>query len=116
MAQCATSCSVTVPEYTVLAAASVIAAVAFDLLIVRTRVMLTAAFWVSLGIMWSFQVLVDGWLTKKSSPIVLYNENEFSGRRIFFDSPIEDFAFALAMIVLTLSVWERIGQRRGDRS
>ena len=101
------------PEYTVLAAASVIAAAAFDLIIVRTRVMLTAAFWVSLGIMWSFQVLVDGWLTKQSSPIVLYNENEFSGRRIFFDSPIEDFAFALAMIVLTLSVWERIGQRRG---
>ena len=104
------------PEYTIIAAASVIAAVAFDLLIVRTRVMLTAAFWASLCIMWSFQVLVDGWLTKQSSPIVLYNENELSGRRIFFDSPIEDFAFALAMIVLTLSVWERLGQRRDNRS
>ena len=104
------------PEYTIIAAASVIAAAVFDLLIMRTRVMLTAAFWVSLAIMWSFQVLVDGWLTKQSSPIVLYNDNEFSGRRIFFDSPIEDFAFALAMIVLTLSVWERLGQRRAERS
>ena len=94
--------------------AFVIAAIAFDLFVVRTRVMLTAAFWVSLCIMWAFQVLIDGWLTKQSSPIVIYNENEFSGRRIFFDSPIEDFGFALAMIVLTLSIWERLGQRRGE--
>ena len=103
-------------EYTALVLAFVVAAIAFDLFIARTRVIRTAAFWVSLCIMWAFQVLIDGWLTKQSSPIVIYNESEFSGRRIFFDSPVEDFGFALAMIVLTLSVWERFAQRQGERS
>ena len=101
-------------EYTALATVGVVAAVLFDVLIVRTRVVLTGSFWVSLAIMWCFQVLVDGWLTKGSSPIVLYNEDEFSGVRVFFDSPAEDFAFAFAMIVLTLSVWDLLARKDGE--
>jgi lycopene cyclase domain-containing protein len=102
-------------EYTALAAVGVVATVMFDLFVVRTRVVRTASFWTSLGIMWAFQVLVDGWLTKLSAPIVLYNPDTFSGRRVFFDSPVEDFAFAFAMIVLTLSVWDHLGRRDGER-
>jgi lycopene cyclase domain-containing protein len=101
-------------EYTLITIAAVAAAVVFDVSIVRTRMIMRPTVWMSLAIMWTFQVLVDGWLTKLSSPIVLYNEDEFSGVRIFFDSPIEDFAYAFAMILLTLSVWERLG-RKGVR-
>ena len=50
-----------------------------------------------------FQVLVDGWLTKLSAPIVLYAPEHFLGVRIPFDIPIEDFAFGFAMVTLTLA-------------
>ena len=56
--------------------------VILDVVVLRTRVATTGAFWLSLTIMWAFQVLVDGWLTKLSSPIVIYNEERFSGVRI----------------------------------
>jgi lycopene cyclase domain-containing protein len=101
-------------EYTALATTGVVVAIAFDLFVARTRVVCTATFWTSLAIMWAFQVLVDGWLTRGSTPIVRYNEDEFSGVRIFFDSPIEDFAFAFAMIVLTLAVWDLLARRAGE--
>ena len=103
-------------EYPVLATIGVLLALAFDLFLARTRVVRTAVFWISLAIMWAFQILVDGCLTKSSAPIVLYNEEEFSGRRIFFDSPVEDFAFAFAMIVLTLSIWDLLARRHGERA
>lgn len=97
-------------EYTVMTVGAVVATVALDLWVLRTRVLVQRAFWISLAIMWSFQVLVDGWLTKLSSPIVLYNDDRFSGRRVFFDSPVEDFGFGFAMILLSLSVWEVTGR------
>jgi lycopene cyclase domain-containing protein len=99
-------------EYTIMTGVAVAATVALDLALLRTRVLAQRAFWISLAIMWGFQVLVDGWLTKLSSPIVLYNEDRFSGRRVFFDSPVEDFGFGFAMILLTLSVWNATGGRQ----
>lgn len=98
-------------EYSLLTIAAVIIVLIVDIVVLRTRVAITGAFWVSLMIMWAFQVLVDGWLTKLSSPIVIYNEERFSGVRIFFDSPIEDFGFGFALILLTLSVWEALRMR-----
>ena len=38
-----------------------------------------------------FQILVDGWLTKLSAPIVIYDDRHTSGIRFPFDIPIEDF-------------------------
>lgn len=99
-------------EYTAFVSIAVVAVVVFDLAVARTRMITRASVWITLVIMWTFQVFVDGWLTKQSSPIVLYNEDEFTGYRVFFDSPIEDFAFALAMVLFTLSIWELIGRRQ----
>ena len=103
-------------EYTAFASVAVVVVVVFDLAIARTRMITRASVWITLAIMWTFQVFVDGWLTKQSSPIVLYNEDELTGFRVFFDSPIEDFAFALAMVLLTLSIWELLGRRQERRS
>ena len=102
------------PEYTALTVLGVAVAVAVDVAVLRTRLVTSKAFWVSLAIMWFFQIFVDGWLTKLSAPIVLYAPEHFSGIRVFFDSPIEDFGFGFALILLTLSVWEALGRRRGS--
>lgn len=103
------------PEYTVLTVVAVIVVVAVDLSVLRTRLLATTNFWISLAIMWFFQIFVDGWLTKLSSPIVLYDPDQFSGIRVFFDSPIEDFAYGFALILLTLSVWQWLGRRDTDQ-
>ena len=51
--------------------------------------------------------LVDGWLTKLSAPIVLYDEHHTSGIRFPFDIPVEDFLFGWAMVTAVLLLWER---------
>jgi lycopene cyclase domain-containing protein len=104
------------PEYTVCTLLAVVVVVALDLRVLRTRLVRTGTFWISLGIMWSFQIFVDGWLTKLTSPIVRYHPDHFSGIRLFFDSPIEDFGFGFAMILLTLSTWDALGARSARSS
>lgn len=99
------------PEFTVLAVVSVVAVVAAELLYFRTGVFRKAQFWVAYGIILFFEVLVDGWLTKLSAPIVVYDEDQFSGIRFPFDIPVEDYLFGFALIVLTLLLWERWGRR-----
>src|SRR5687767_12528101 len=99
------------PEYTIAAAVAVAAAVALDLRVLRTGLLRTTSFWITLGITWGFQVPVDGWLTKLSSPIVVYHPDRFSGARIFWDSPVEDFLFGFALILATLAVWRALGRR-----
>ena len=103
-------------EYTVASIAAVIVVVAVELLWLRTGIFATATYWIAYGIIVFFQILVDGWLTKLSSPIVLYNRDEFSGWRVFFDSPVEDFLFGFALVTLPIMLWERAGRRRAARA
>jgi lycopene cyclase domain-containing protein len=58
-----------------------------------------------------FQVLVDGWLTKLTAPIVIYNEQHISGLRFPVDIPVEDFLFGWAMVTAVMLLWERQRQR-----
>ena len=60
-----------------------------------------------------FQILVDGWLTKLSAPIVIYDEHHTTGIRFPFDIPVEDFLFGWALVTAVLLLWER--QRLRDR-
>jgi lycopene cyclase domain-containing protein len=59
-----------------------------------------------------FQIPVDGWLTKLSSPIVIYQEKQTSGLRFPFDIPVEDFLFGFALVTAVLLLWERQRERR----
>lgn len=102
-------------EYTSTAVAVAALVVAFELLVLRTGIFATATYWIAYGIVVFFQVLVDGWLTKLSSPIVVYNPDHFSGRRAPFDIPVEDYLFGFAMVTLTIMIWVKIGPRPGDR-
>ena len=102
-------------EYTWASVVAVLAVVAVELLWLRTGIFGTLTFWICYAIILFFQVLVDGWLTKLSAPIVTYNRDENSGIRIPWDIPVEDYLVGFALIVLTILLWERAGGRgRGD--
>lgn len=97
-----------VPEYTAVALASVVVVLALELGWLRTGLLRTARYWLSMLIVVAFQVPVDGWLTKLSAPIVLYDDAETSGLRVPWDIPVEDFAFGFSMVTLTLLLWVRL--------
>jgi lycopene cyclase domain-containing protein len=99
--------------YTLWAAVAVVAAVAVELLWARTGILRRPAYWVTVAVTWVFQVPVDGWLTKLSAPIVIYNSNELTGVRFPWDIPLEDFAYGFALVTLSLTLWVRAGSRRG---
>jgi len=102
------------PEFTILSIVSVVLVVAAELLWFRTGIFRTLQFWVAYAVILFFEVLVDGWLTKLSAPIVLYNPDENSGIRVPWDIPVEDYLFGFALITLTMLLWDRWAQRHPD--
>ncbi len=88
------------------ALASVIAVLALDLVVLRSRLLARRTYWIGYGICLFFQAIVDGWLTKLTAPIVIYAPAHFLGVRFPWDVPIEDFAFGWAMLHLSLALWE----------
>jgi lycopene cyclase domain-containing protein len=99
-----------VPEYTVLAALSVLVVLGVERWWLRTGLLRTRQYWLSMAIVAFFMVLVDGWLTKLSAPIVLYDEAQTTGLRVPWDIPVEDFAFGFSMVTLTMLLWVRQGR------
>lgn len=93
--------------YTLPAVVAVVVVCALELAVLRTGLFRRRAYWISMIIITGFQVPVDGWLTKLSAPIVLYDERHTSGIRFPFDIPIEDFLFGFAMVTAVLLLWER---------
>lgn len=100
------------PEYLIAATTSVALVIAAELLVLRTGLFRRPAYWVTMAIVFAFQVPVDGWLTKLSAPIVLYAPTAISGLRAPWDIPVEDFLFGFSMITLTLLFWERARARK----
>ncbi|HKI42187.1 MAG: lycopene cyclase domain-containing protein [Mycobacterium sp.] len=93
--------------YTVPAVLTVVAVCVMELALLRTGLFRRAAYWLSMLIVLGFQVPVDGWLTKLSSPIVIYDDHQTTGLRFPFDIPIEDFLFGFALVTAVLLLWER---------
>ena len=54
-------------EYTVLASAAVVAVVAVEVLWLRTGLLRRPAYAITMLVMFVGQVIVDGWLTKRSA-------------------------------------------------
>lgn len=94
------------PEYTVLAVASVFLVVAYELLWVRSGLLSDSRFWIAMAICLLFMIPVDGWLTKLSAPIVLYNPSQHTGFRIPWDIPFEDYLFGFSLITAVLARWK----------
>jgi lycopene cyclase domain-containing protein len=97
------------PDYTVLTAVAVVGVIALEALVLRTGIFRSARYWLAMAIVFAFQVPVDGWLTKLTAPIVIYDESETIGIRAPWDIPVEDFGFGFAMVTLTILLWERAG-------
>lgn len=103
-------------EYTVAAALAAVLVVVAEVAWLRTGLFRSAAYWISMAIVFFFQVLVDGWLTKLSAPIVLYDPEEFLGVRFPWDVPVEDYLFGFALVTLVMLLWERAGRRTVEGS
>jgi lycopene cyclase domain-containing protein len=98
--------------YTVPAIVAALAVGALELTVLRTRLFRRPAYWLSMLIVIGFQILVDGWLTKLSAPVVVYDNRQTSGIRFPLDIPIEDFFFGFALVTAVLLLWERQRERR----
>ena len=98
--------------YTAPAIVAALAVGALELTVLRTGLFRRPAYWLSMLIVIGFQILVDGWLTKLSAPIVVYDDRQTSGIRFPLDIPIEDFFFGFALVTAVLLLWERQRERR----
>lgn len=98
--------------YTLASLAAVVLAIAVDLLITRTRLLTTKAFWATWMIVVFFQLVVNGVLTGLG--IVQYNPEVIAGVRLVY-APIEDLGFGFALITLVLCNWVWLGRRTGGR-
>ena len=106
--------------YTAITVVAVLAAIALDRWVARTRVTSTATWWSAYGIIVFFQLLTNGWLTGRS--IVQYDGDAIlgsgdvrlvgDGRLVF--APVEDLGFGFALVLTTTVVWVWLGRRSGE--
>ena len=97
-------------SYTVAAALGVLLALALDLLVLRTRLVLGRVFWALYPIVFAFQLASNGVLTGRG--VVRYDPGSILGARLVF-APVEDLAFGFSLVLATLALWVRLGRRRG---
>ncbi len=95
-------------------AVAVVAVVAFELLWAHTGLFRDSSYWISMLIVFAFMVPVDGWMSKTSAPIVVYNPANVSGVRFPWDIPVEEFVYAFALVTLTMVLWERARPREAQ--
>ena len=93
-------------EYTGAAVVVVAAVVLFELRVLRTGLLGTRAYWVALAICYAFMIAVNGWLTKLTAPVVLYDADATTGWRFPWDIPVEDYLFGFALLTLTMLLWD----------
>jgi lycopene cyclase domain-containing protein len=104
------------PEYTLLTAIGIAAVVLLECVLLRTGIFQTAQYWCAMAIVFAFQVLVDGFLTRLSAPVVIYAPQHHLGIRWPWDIPVEDFGFGFCLVTLTILVWNTVGRRGVDRN
>ena len=100
--------------YPLLAVVAAVAVAVLELRVLKSGLFREPAYWVSMAIVFAFMIPVDGWLTKRSAPIVLYREEDTSGLRPVWDIPLEEFAYAFALLTLVILAWDRLGRGRVD--
>jgi lycopene cyclase domain-containing protein len=100
--------------YTLPAVLAVLIVILWELRVLNTGLFRQLGYWLSMAIVLGFQVLVDGWLTKLSAPIVRYNEQHSTGIRFPWDIPVEDFLFGWAMVTAVLLLWVRSAKKTGS--
>jgi lycopene cyclase domain-containing protein len=102
--------------YSLPAIVAVVGVFALEFAVLHTGLFRRPAYWLSMVIVVGFQIPTDGWLTKLSAPIVIYDEQHTSGLRFPFDIPVEDFLFGFALVTAVLLLWERQRVRQHTES
>ena len=95
-----------IAAYPAMSVAAAVAVVVLELAWLRTGVFGLRSYWVSMAVVFAFQVPIDGWMTKLSDPIVIYDPDALSGWRFPLDIPTEEFVYAFAMVTLAIVLWE----------
>ena len=98
------------PIYPALAALAALAVVLLELRWLRTGLLRQPAYWLALGICLVFMVPVDGWLTKLSAPIVIYDDADTTAIRPVWDILAEEFVYAFALLTVVMLAWDHLGQ------
>jgi len=101
-------------EYTAAAVVVVAAVVLFELRVLRTGLLGTRAYWIALAICYAFMIAVNGWLTKLTAPVVLYDANATTGWRFPWDIPVEDYLFGFALLTLAMLLWDAAAPRQRE--
>lgn len=99
-------------EYTAAAIVVVAGVVVLELRVLRTGLLRTRAYWIAMGICYAFMIAVNGWLTKLTAPIVLYDADATTGWRFPWDIPVEDYLFGFALLTLAMLLWDAAAPRR----
>jgi lycopene cyclase domain-containing protein len=94
-------------SYTVAALLGVVGAVLVDHYLLGTRLVRRRVFWATYPIVVFFQLVSNGILTGRH--IVRYDPAAIIGLRLVY-APVEDLLFGFALVLLTLSVWVRLGR------
>lgn len=118
-----------IPAYPGFSLLAVIVVIVLELRVLRTGIFRQKSYWIAMVIIFAFQILVDGWMTKLSvdgwvtklperfgGPIVVYNPEVLSGWRWPLDIPTEEFLYAWAMLTLVILLWERAGRKEAGRA
>ena len=101
-----------IAEYTAASAAAAVTVVVIDLRVWHTDLFRRRSYQATLAICLFFMILVNGWLTKLSAPIVLYDADQKTPWRFPFDIPIEDYLFGFALLHWVLARWVRFTDDR----
>jgi lycopene cyclase domain-containing protein len=101
-------------EYTLFAVVSVLLVLAYEFLWLRSGIFSDSRFWIAMGICYAFMILVNGWFTKLSAPIVLYNPDHHLGVRFPWDIPVEDYVFGFSLLAAVAARWKALGRADAD--
>lgn len=99
------------PIYPTLAVSAAVAVLLLELVVLRSGLLRERAYWISMAICYAFMIPVDGWLTKHSATIVVYRPEDTSGIYPIWDIPLEEYAYAFALLTLVMLTWDRLGAR-----
>lgn len=102
------------PEYTVLAAVSVVLVVLYERVVLRSGIFSDSRFWIAMAICYAFMILVNGWFTKLSAPIVLYDPDDHLGLRVPWDIPVEDYVFGFSLLTAVAARWKASGRAEAE--
>ena len=103
--------------YTTAAVLGILVALALDVLVLRTRLVVTRQWWAAYAIIVFFQLLTNGWLTGRR--IVTYGPDAIIGDagvpvvgdgRLMW-APFEDLGFGFALVLSTCVLWVWQGRR-----